>query len=57
MAPPWMKGGFPLSRTGCVGSAVPPTVDPVAVVDTAVKAPKSGLGSRLLPVMGTCEMP
>ena len=50
------RGDPPVVGTAIV-TAVPPTVEPVAVVETAVKLPKSGLGRRLFPVMGACEIP
>src|SRR5262245_57818995 len=54
---PEMNGGLPDNLTGCAGFAVPPAVEPLAKVDTAVKLPKSGFGKRLLPVSVACEIP
>ena len=50
-----MFGGLSESRIGSVVTAVP--VEPVELVEGVMVAPKSGLGSRLLPVRGKCEMP
>src|SRR6266545_1100713 len=47
--------GLPDKLIGWVGSAVPPTVEPLARVLIVVKAPKSGFGLRLLPVSVACE--
>ncbi len=51
---PW-SGGLVERRMGWVGSAVP--LEPASTVLDCVKPPKSGLGERLLPVSGACEMP
>src|SRR2546422_10489188 len=51
------NGGLPVKRIGCVGSSVPPTAEPAAIVPMLTKPPKSGFGDRLLPVRVACEMP
>src|SRR5205814_3496026 len=51
------NGAFPDNLIGCVGSAVAPTAEPFASVDTFTNPPKSGFGDRLLPVSTACEMP
>src|SRR5262244_2954090 len=55
VTPGLTRGGLLDKRMAELGSTVP--LDPVVVVDTVFVPPKSGLGRRLLPVIGACESP
>src|SRR2546430_16425574 len=55
VSPGFTNGGLLDKRIAELGSTAP--LEPVVVVETVFGPPKSGLGRRLLPVIGAWESP